>query len=470
MLAEPTRSVALGSQQDTGKTVCLCEVIVRAKFKRVLIVGVKDAYKQWHDRLAAQSDGALEMLRVDATKAGLANFQRLVDGEDGIFFGGHQFLSSKDWALVQTDTDGTKKRRHLKVYSKMRPLDALISDESQIHANRKSNGIGTIRSIPTDWKFALSGTPAGNRIENLHTIGRWLWPNELDPFGEHIVNPSIHQWRARWCRMETKYVAGGKAVSAVIDEKEPGAIVAAWPCWIRMMSPSGPVPIPDKVMVELSPAERAIYSQIEEEGVAWLRQHGDLEPLVANLPITRRTRLRTAALGVMSFDADGEVFFDADAESSKMNALHWVLNRPDWKGRPAVIFTHSKTFARMASARMVGAGYSAALWTGDVPSKQRDVLLRDFMGGSIQYLVAVIESLSRSYDGLQTACNRVVWASRSDNNEMNDQAGRRVWRSGGDLDDYQSVELIAHETYDEGVFHADIDKSARMGAVLAGTF
>lgn len=490
MLAEPTHSVALGSQQDTGKTLMLAEVIVRAKFKRVLILGVKDSADQWRDRLAEQSDGAIQLRRIDATKTGRENMALLLEGADGVFFSGHQFIASKDWTQVPVlGEDGEpkqkmvkgepvfksngeplfqSKRKHLNVYKKMRPLDAVVSDESQIHANRKSNGVGTVRSLPTDWKFALSGTIAGNKVENLHTIGRWLWPTAQTPSGEFLIDPALSRWREQWCEMESKYVNGARPVSVVLGEKVPGAIVASWPCWIRLLSPSGEVPVPEIVYVDLNDAERSNYDQAEEEGVMWLRRHSDLEPLVMNLPITKRTRLRAAACGVMGFDAAGDVFFAADTESSKMAKLREILDGTDWAGKQAVIFTHSKTFARMAAARMNGAGYVTGLWTGDVSSKKRDLLKSEFIAGRVRYLVAVIESLSRSYDGLQNAANRVVWLSRSDNNEMNDQAARRTWRSGGDLKGYKSVELIARDTYDEGVFNRDLEKSEKMRQVLAG--
>jgi len=471
MLTEPTHAVALGSQQDTGKTLMLCEVIVRAEFKRVLIVGVKDTFNAWHKRLLAQSEGSIELLRIDATKKGRENFERLLAGDDAHFFVGHQFLASKDWGRVPVlgndgEPTGEYKRKHLGVYKKMRPLDALVSDESQIHSNRKSNGAGTIRAIPTNWKFALSGTIAGNQIVNLHTIGRWLWPTVQTETGEFLVDPSFYRWRDQWCEVESKYVGGARPVAVVLGEKNPGAIVSSWPCWIRLLSPAGNVPEPELIHVDLDPQEQAIYSQCEEEGVMWLEQNGNLEPIVMNLPVTKRTRLRTAALGVMSIDSGDVVHFASDAQSTKMRKLREILDGEGWAGKQAVIFTHSKTFAYMAAARMNGAGYATGLWTGDLPSKKRDVLLEAFTSGEVRYIVAVIQSLSRGYDGLQTAANRVVWMSRSDDTEQNDQAARRVFRTGGDLKDYRSVEIVANETYDLGVFNADRAKVTSMNASL----
>jgi hypothetical protein len=231
------------------------------------------------------------------------------------------------------------------------------------------------------------------------------------------------------------------------------------------MSPAGEVPEPELVHIDLGLQERGIYSQVEEEGVAWLKKNGNLEPIVMNLPITKRTRLRTAALGVMSIDSDDIVHFAPDAESAKMRKLKEILDSPDWTGRQVVLLTHSKTFARMAAARMNAAGYMTGLWTGDVTDKES--LKQDFIAGRVQFLVAVIASISRGYDGLQTASNRVIWLSRSDNPEHNDQAARRVFRTGGDLDQYRSIEIVANETYDLGVFNADRARTAAMNATLA---
>lgn len=525
MLAEPTHSVLLASEQDTGKTLVASEFLARKpEFQRVLIAGVKDTFAQWRDRLAAQSDGRIELRRVDSTKKGRAAFEALLAGENGYFFAGHQYLATQDWTRVfELDGDRRRiyalkrgkpvlkprregeigpafvptfamKRKHLRRYVKMRPLDVLISDESHIHANRTSNGIGTVRSIPTDWRIALSGTFYGNKFENAHTLTRWLWPAELNEAGEYIIAPSVVSWRAQWMAFgEVEFwtraipfgalvleSAGDRHKVRVKDyngEKNPGEFVATLPCYLRVESPSGPVPEPELFEIDLSPAERVGYDQMVEEGVMWLDAHGDLEPLVSNLPVVKRTRLRTAALGTMSLrwlreiDKDGrqvsEVFFNEDTRSTKLQALRQILDRPDWAGKQAIVFTHSRVFAEVVAIRMQRAGYAAALWAGSVSSKERDQIKADFLAGKVRYIVAVVESFSTGLDGFQAVCNRVVWLSRSDNTTQNSQAARRIWRNGGDLENYRSVEVIARDTYDAGVFDAYRVKTSLMRRTLA---
>lgn len=498
ILAEPTKAALEASDVGAGKTLILSEVAIRAGWNRVLIVGIKDTFSQWAKRL--ESQGCQHALkRIDSTAAGKRHFAELLAGADGFYFIGSQMLQDKDWTRIfLTGEDGRRiikvtkatnqpvlkeskaigpqlvpvfetKRKHLFTYRKMRQLDALIYDEAHTGANRKSNTIGTIRTIPTEWRLALSATFYGNKFEHAHTITRWLWPDVKNAEGDYLIDPRVYAWRDQWCVTEEKFVGRAKPVQSVLGERVPGAFVATLPCYLRIEAEKQ-APEPEVLRVPLSAEEWAMYSQMEEDGVMWLDSHGGLEPLVANLPIVKRIRLRTAALGAMSLDANDEPYFAPTARSTKMHALRFVLEREDFRGKPAVIFTHSKKFASVVAERMTRAGFRTLLWTGDVPSKKRDELKAEFMAqkpGEPVYIVAVIESLSTGYDGLQTVCSRVIWMSESDSTKENHQALGRVFRQGGDLEGFKHVKIVAVDTVDDGVLLTNQARSYLNGITLA---
>jgi hypothetical protein len=495
MLNEPTHAICNASNMDTGKTLQAAELVIRLGLTRVLYEGVKDTYAQWRDRLAAQSDGAVRLLRIDATKQGQLNYAAMLAGKDGHFFVGSQYLTAQDFEMVREydevgnlawkrDKDGglilkeakeigpqllpipLNKRRHLGTYKKMRPLDMVVFDEIHVVANRKSAGRLTLINLPTDWKLGMSGTWVGNKFENAWSITRWLWPD--------IIDGAFTRWMPEWCSREPVIGKSGRPVEGkfgpvqhITGEKNPGAYVSTLPCYIRIDGELD-VPEPELVHVQLLPEQRVIYDSLVEDGVAWLNAHPDLEPLVESLPITKRTRLRQATLGVLSFAPDGSIQYALDCQSMKLHALRQVVDRPDWVGRPVAIYVASKRFAKVIVHRMNAAGYKAVEWSGDVPSARRDEIKAAFLRGEIPFLVSVIKAFSTGLDGFQAVCNRVVWVEEEDNNMINNQAIKRYYRSGDDamLADFQHCKIVADDTLDVGVFERNVAETRVMHHTL----
>lgn len=486
MLAEPTHAVCNASTMSAGKTVITSEWIIRSGVQRVLIIGVKDTAKQWAAALSDQSDGEIQLRRIDGTKAGRSNLASMLSGESGVFFSGSQFLTTQDWEhRDKLDADGepipevdrksgeltgknVRERVHKRIFKKMKTqLDALVVDEIHIMAaNRKNVGRRTLISIPTDWKVALSGTFYGNKFENAWSVTRWLWPS--------LIDASFHRWKAVWCALgEPTYVRrNGKLeeieeIENIAGEKEPGRFVASLPCYFRIEAAEAP-PAPKMVFVDLSAPQREQYRAMEKDMLVWLRERHpgaseqDLVPLVAELPIAMRQRLRTATLGEMSLDGNGEVQFDLDAASTKLDALsgilgHYRMKDPVDAQRKVVIYTDSKRAAKVAVARMQRAGLSVAEWSGDVPSKKRDDIktsfLRPLSEGGLQYIVAVISAFGTGLDGFQRVCSTIVSLSEIEGDAVqNLQAVHRIWRRGVDRDAYEHVMIVARDTLDEGVF------------------
>ena len=125
---------------------------------------------------------------------------------------------------------------------------------------------------------------------------------------------------------------------------------------------------------------------------------------------------------------DGEIFFALDTQSTKLVELFKLLHL--YGDQPVAIYTDSKRFAKVTTARLQAAGYNAAEWSGDVSSKQRDEIKQGFLDRKIQYLVAVIPAFSTGLDGFQTVCNKIAWLSESKNHILNNQALVRFFRPG----------------------------------------
>lgn len=465
-LAEPTKAGLLADEPGVGKTLVAVEVA--KQFERVLIIGVKDTAAQFGDLFRLQTEGAIELRRIDSTKAGNANMAAMLAGDAGHYFIGAQYFTTQDWEhkpvvdaegnpvmvidkkTLQPTAKQQTERVQTRVYAKMPPMDLVVFDEVHMVQNRKSVGIRTLRTVKTEWKLGMSGTPYGNKFPGIWAITRWLWPD--------LIDASFIRWSDTWCTKETLYLPGRKTTEQITGEKEPGKFVSTLPLYIRAEAEKVPEPI--LVPVELTPTQRYHYGNLERDLVTWLGEN----PLVIEIPPVLRQRLRTVTLGEPSVTAEGEVYFDVNARSSKLQALAGILEH--WGDEPAIIGMDSKLFAKVVYERMKRAGEKVALWTGDVNSKQRDEIKADFLAGRTQYIVATISSMSTGLDGYQTVCSRLVWLNELDGNEaLNEQFVRRLFRPGS-KGGFQHVKIVAKDTLDENVLGANLQRALLNRATL----
>lgn len=229
----------------------------------------------------------------------------------------------------------------------------------------------------------------------------------------------------------------------VVGEKVPGAFVSSLPCFVQLVSGRAE-PTVKRFECPLGPVQRKQYDDLKKQAMTWI----DNNPLVADLPITLKTRLRQATLAEMSLSDDEAVYFKPDAESSKIETLKKII--ADNPGENLLILTDSQKFAEVAAHRL---GPRAVEWSGRTSQEDRQAILKAFGSeGGPKYIVGVIPALAEGVDGLQHHARIVVWCNKSTNNLLNIQAAGRLNRT-GQKHPVTSVELVAPNTLDS----ADID-------------
>lgn len=430
MLLNPTGGHLIGSEVGSGKTLLVVEYVKRAGHCRVLIVlplGTRIGWTRTFERQGTD----LPVYRIESTKAGREAEAKYAAGESGVFLIGHAMF-----------------RRKVVLWEKAPRPDVAVYDEIQDCANRASQGWRVLRKLKAPQKIAMSGTWFGNKFENAWTAPRWVWWDlKGDTHSETYIDTSFHRWRAKWCSVEyDPFTFDNKRV---VGEAEPGAWNNYLPLYIRAEAKLDIEAIPEDIFVELSRNQRKIYDDLERDALTWL---GD-NPLVTELPITTRIRLRQATLGELSLDAAGSVEFDPECKSSKIDALkEFLSNNPD---DPVLIYTDSKRFAKVVAHRL-GGRPKVALWTGDTPQADREALLGTFgRTGGPQYIVAVVAALGAGVDGLQEVCHTVVWLSETEDPNLNQQALGRLVRKGQRFN-VRNVYIKAVDTKDEGVYARNI--------------
>ena len=293
--------------------------------------------------------------------------------------------------------------------------------------NRDTAAYKVLRQLKAGWKLALSATPAGNKFDRMWETARWLWPD--------LIDRSKQRWIAQWC--ETAYNPHNYSHIEVVGERNPGAFVRSLPCYITS---DGAFKLPTRVISVRTPMtaeQREQYERMKKDSLIWI----DENPLVADLPMVQKIRLRQIALGEVTFDEDMNVGFAENCASTKIQACQMILERH--KGEQVVFYTDSKRFAYVLGKRIGG-----SVWTGDLTGKARTDLKAGFIAGRVRYLVAVIAAFGTGTDGIHRAANVEVWCNKSFNDVDNQQCEGRLNRRGQEAHEIVRYELTAPDSGD----------------------
>lgn len=443
LIVSNSGSGIIATQVGGGKTLIAVEVSKRMGFSTNLVIAPKGTHRRAWERTILRQIPDTQVYYITSTVEGKRAYSNLKSGVAGWYLISPEFFRKMYWALM--------------------PVDFAVFDEAHRASNRKSKTAVALHSLKAKGKLAMSGTIAGNRIEGFYSIIRWVYPD--------VAGKSYWSWVDKYMTSKMDFFAGKQPDA----EKSPGIIVNSIPCYVRHLKrdkcctlhPNGidhqlPAMTVEERVVHLSAEQKRIYKKLEKDLLVWL---GD-NPLVVEVPVAMRVRLRQITLGVPTLAEDGSVTFDDDCKSSKLDELFEIISDSP-EGETMLILTHSQKFARVTAKRLQQTGFSAVEWSGAVPQKVRDGYLEDFIAGKIQFIVAVISAIGEGTDGLQEACSTVVWLSKDDNRLLNEQASGRLDRQ-GQKTSVMSYEIIAEDTYDEGQLSKLVREQLAMNSSLRG--
>ena len=431
----------IATQVGGGKTLVAVEVALRMNHKVNLIIAPKGTHERGWKRTILRQDPEAEINMLNSSYQGRKALDRMSKGVKGWYLISPEFFRRFHWKGL--------------------PIDFAVFDEAHRASNRKSKTAIMLHTLNAKSKLAMSGTIAGNSVEGFWSVIRWVYPE--------VAGRSFWNWVDTYCATEMQHF-GGKTV---VGEKNPGDIVATIPCYIRHLKreecckfhPKGmdsTLPPVENIVrtVSLSTAQKGVYQRLERDLVAWL---GD-NPLVIEVPVSMRVRLRQITLGMPTVTDEGVVFFENNCKSSKIDELFQIVNdHPE--GEQMLILTHSQKFARVVTSRLRGKGFNSFEWSGQATQKSRDEALEAFIAGKVQFIVAVISAIGEGTDGLQEAASTVVWLSRDDNNIINQQASGRLDRQ-GQVKRVISYDIVAEGTYDDGQLSNLVKRQLAMNASL----
>ena len=508
------------STTGAGKTSMTVETARNINANTVLCIAPVNTLDAWADEFELRT--TLPARVIDSTEQGKANFDLLKDGETGVYLVGREFfalsatavppkvkfprtliapvfeptgaklihvtvdgeaiphkpltgelkfsakflltlLPEMDYEAIALYADGTQTSTTITTYTTKgreklwswsacnRKLDMVIVDEGHSMSNRNAAGYKVLKHLaPRKLKAYLSATPFRSDFARAWAPCRWLWPD--------LIDRSQARWGAQWAEYGYTPFGGGPNGMKIVGEKNPGAFVQSLPCFSRLEYEKTPVEL-HKIKCAMTSAQEKQYQAMLKNAFTWL----DENPLVADLPIVQKTRLRQMLLGEVSFDDKGDVSFADDAHSDKIDKMVKIANLH--AGKPILYLTDSKKFAEMAAKRLTAAGQPTVAWTGNVSKAKRKALKQGFIDGE-HHIIAVAAAIAEGSNGLQWGSNVYVYCNLPIDAVIKEQADGRLNRRGQDADKVIEYQLLVPETVDFEDVMRNISKTRDMQGSL----
>jgi hypothetical protein len=471
-LKSKTRGVINGSIMGAGKTLFGVEVMRKAGTRQVLIIGPMNTADGWASTVERQVGVPLRIINSEAhTNKAYAEF---LSGMPGWFFIHWELARMCPYEKFTCDGVIFDEIHRAGSHELMRTVvvDGRKVQRKKVQANNvMAHAVGKLVAERGGYRIGLSGTWKGNKEEGAWAVRRAIWP--LDSANADSF------WRFAKRHIEIKdekiYVRGKEQEVKVLGrELSPGSIVADLPCYIRHEADSAcceahphgldadlPKRLPPRrVGVDLSPTQRKIYDQLEEEMLAWIEEN-DWPLSSEGYPIVNLIRLHQVCLAIPSTELAYRlkkgsdepesyirVSYPLTATSAKLDALEDIV-RDLPPGDQFVVYTHSAGIVPVVVARLTRLlGSTVEGWTGALSGRDRGMVKRRFIAGDVQALVCQVAAIAEGVDGLQSACHNEIWLSKSENRVINEQAARRLHRS-GQKHPVQVWEIVARDTVED---------------------
>jgi SNF2 family DNA or RNA helicase len=318
------------------------------------------------------------------------------------------------------------------------PWQHIIADEAHRAKNRKAQQTRALKAIKSTYRTAMTGTPIGNRPDEMWSVLNWLRPNQYRSYWKFVnkyVEISTKQGRGHMYRE----ILGPKNVMELQEELKPFTI--------RRRKMEVLKDLPEKyyseMRVDLDPQQRRIYKQMEKDMIAWIGDQ-EQEVLPAPVVIAQLTRLQQFACAYAEIDPEtGKVRLREP--SSKLDAAMEVLDEAG--DGQVVFFSRFKQLATLLARRLTAAGISHVAITGSTPPEERPSAVREFQTGRARVCIGTIRAGGEGIDLF--AASTVVFLDRDWSPIYNGQAEDRLHRI-GQKNAVQVIDVIARNTVDRG--------------------
>ena len=315
-------------------------------------------------------------------------------------------------------------------------FDVVVCDEAQAIKNHRTNAATTIRTLQSQQRVALTGTPVENRLTELWAILDALNPGMLGGitwFRETFANP----------------IESGE------DPEALGALLRLTAPFVlrRTKLDRSLVPdLPDKVeQVEwapLTPEQAGLYQAVVDDFVSGAERATGMER--RGLVLATLTKLKQVCNHPAHFLREESM--GASGRSGKLERFDELVDAILDSDERSIVFTQYREMGLLLSAHLQSRlDTPVPFLHGGTTRTKRQAMVDEFQadgGPPIQII-----SLRAGGTGLNlTAASRVIHYDRWWNPAVEDQATDRTWRIG------QSKTVFVHKLVCRGTLEEQIDR------------
>ncbi|RWR07512.1 SNF2 helicase associated domain-containing protein [Siminovitchia fortis] len=323
-------------------------------------------------------------------------------------------------------------RQDIDLY-KNEQFHTLILDEAQFIKNYTTKSAAAVRSIRASRKFALSGTPIENSVDELWGIFQAIMPG---------LFPGLKDFK----KLEPE------KISQIIK-----------PFILRRLKTDVLKELPEKIesthITELSKEQKELYlgylQRIQEETAASLQGEGFQKSRMKIL--AGITRLRQLCCHPSLFLENYE------GKSGKLEQLMETVEASIENGKKLLIFSQFTSMLEIIQQELVKAGYPHFYLNGQTPSQERLRMSEQFNNGEKAIFLI---SLKAGGTGLNlTAADTVILYDLWWNPAVEDQAAGRAHRF-GQKNVVQVIRLITKGTIEEKIYQLQQKKRELIEQVI----
>jgi SNF2 family DNA or RNA helicase len=360
----------LADEMGLGKTM---QAIVAARLlwrqrqiERVLVVCPKSLIGNWRREIELWWPQMSEYTQVCG--ADRQFFMRLATKNTGIKLINYEALAREvDWLV-------TARCSH----------DLVIIDEAQRIKNPESKTARAVKALKSMRRWALTGTPLENKIEDVISIFEFIYPGLLKSNDPCAVRSAI---APHMLRRQTEDVL--TQLPKLIDQD---------------------------ISLDLGPNQRAAYDRAERQKVAQLNAMGD------SITITHVFQLITYLRQLCNFEPTSN-------ESAKLDLLTSDLEDITASGRKALVFSQFTNEQGIGRIEQELQDYSPLALHGKIPPSRRDAVVQEFQNSSKVRVLLLNYAVGGVGLNLHAA-NYVYLFDRWWNPAVEDQAIKRAHRLG----------------------------------------
>ena len=313
---------------------------------------------------------------------------------------------------------------------------AVIADEAHRAKSPKALQTRALWAVGAKarYRFALTGTPIANRVDDLWSIMHFIDPAEWDSRTRYVDRFALTAWNP----------FGGLEIVGVRPDTADEFFKILHPRMRRDLKavamPDLPVKSYQTRFLEATPKQAKAYREMQKEMIAEL----DSGLVTATDPLVKALRLWQLASSMIVMDPTGRSATECLEPSCKVDALLELIEES--AGQPLVAFAESRLLIELCERVLTREKIGFVSIHGNVDEVQRQDNIEKFQRGGVPVCLATIKAGGVGIT--LTRAHAAVFLQRSWSAVDNRQAEDRVHRGGLDHP-VTVIDLVTNGTVEE---------------------